>query len=39
MSERGVPDEVLDEIVGAPLEEVPPEDEAAILRTIASWRP
>jgi recombination protein RecT len=39
MSERGMPDEILDEIVGVPLEEVPPEDEAAILRTIASWRP
>jgi len=39
MSESGMPDEVLDEIVGAPLEEVPPEDEGAILRAIASWRP
>lgn len=39
MSERDMPEEVLAEIVGAPLEEVAPEDEAAILRTIASWQP
>ncbi|HEV2856656.1 MAG TPA: recombinase RecT [Thermoanaerobaculia bacterium] len=39
MSERDMPEEVLAEIVGVPLEEVLPEDEAAILRTIASWQP
>lgn len=37
-SERDMPDEVLAEIAGAPLEEISPEDEPWILRAIASWR-
>lgn len=36
--ERDMPDEVLTEIAGVPIEEVPPEDEWAILRAIASWQ-
>lgn len=38
-AERDMPDDVLTEIAGAPLEEVSPEDESAILRAIASWQP
>jgi recombinational DNA repair protein RecT len=37
-SERDMPDEVLTEIAGVPIEEVSPEDESAILRVIASWQ-
>ena len=36
-SERDMPDEVLTEIAGMPIEEVSVEDESAILRAIASW--
>lgn len=38
-AERDMPDEVLAEIAGAPVDEIPPEDESAILRAIASWQP
>ena len=38
-AERGMPDEVLAEIAGAPVDEIPPEDESAILRAITSWQP
>ena len=37
-AERGMPDEVLAEIAGAPVDEIPPEDESAILRAITSWQ-
>lgn len=37
-AERDLPDEVLAEIAGAPVDEIPPEDESAILRAIASWQ-
>jgi recombination protein RecT len=37
-AERDMPDEVLTEIVGMSLDEIPPEDESAVLRTIASWQ-
>ncbi len=37
-SERDMPDEVLTEIAGVPIEEVSPEDESAILRAIVSWQ-
>lgn len=37
-AERDMPDEVLAEITGMPVEEVSPEDEPGILRAIASWR-
>lgn len=38
-AERDMPDEVLTEIAGTSLEDIPPEDESAILRAIASWQP
>jgi recombination protein RecT len=37
-AERGMPDEVLDEIVGLSIDEVCPGDESAILRIISSWQ-
>lgn len=37
-AERGMPDEVLDEIIGISIDEVGAEDESAILRIISSWQ-
>ena len=39
VSERRMPVEVLAEIVGMPLDEVPPEDAVAIVQAIEAWRP